>query len=201
MEISSAKVLLSLGIHSTDKTILGKRQNQKSSWVAAIHDEEGAVAPRYIQAWTLPQEDIDGLMAEGAGAAPDIIYTRGVPADPSLDFEDFNRMNCTLILFEVGFCRDLDCHQKYTDKTDKYLLLLTALQTYWGRVDFVCIPIGHAGTTLTDTVHDFASALAKVRPSIASERKRKGRTTPDTSSAAPFTTRGSQRTSSTNSAP
>jgi hypothetical protein len=33
-------------------------------------------------------------------------------------------------------------------------------------------------------VNDFASALAKVRPSIASDRKRKGHKTPDTSSAA-----------------
>jgi hypothetical protein len=148
---------------------------------AAIHDEEGAVAPRYIPAWALPQEDIDSLMAAGAGAAPDIIYARGVPADPS---RDFNRNDCTLILFEVGFCRDLGCHQKYTEKTDKYLPLLTALRKYWGRVEFICIPIGHAGTTLIDTVNDFASALAKVRPSIASDRKRKGHKKPDTSSAA-----------------
>ncbi len=86
----------------------------------AIHDEEGAVAPRYIPAWTLPQEDIDSLMAADARAAPDIIYARGVPADPSLDFDAFNRKDCTLILFEVGFCKDLGCHQKYTEKTDKY---------------------------------------------------------------------------------
>ena len=50
---------------------------------AAIHDEEGAVAPRYIPAWALPQEDIDSLMAGGAGDAPDIVYAQGVPADPS----------------------------------------------------------------------------------------------------------------------
>jgi hypothetical protein len=58
-------------------------------------------------------------MAAGVGAAPDIIYARGVPADPSLDFNALNRMDCTLVLFEVGFCKDLDCHQKYTEKTDK----------------------------------------------------------------------------------
>jgi hypothetical protein len=107
-----------------------------------------------------------------------------VPADPSHDFDALNRMDCPRILFEVGLCRDLGCHQKYTEKTDKYLLLLTALRKYWGRVEFVCIPIGHAGATLTDTVNDIASALAKVHPSIASERKRKGHKTPDTSSAA-----------------
>jgi len=151
---------------------------------AAIHDEEGAVAPRYIPAWALPQEDINNLLAAGARAAPDIIYARGVSADPSLDFDTFNRKDCALILFEVDFCRDLGCHQKYTEKTDKYLPLLTALLKYWVRVEFVCIPIGHAGTTLIDTVNDFASVLAKVRPSIAFDRKRNGHKTPDTSSAA-----------------
>ena len=140
------------------------------------------MAPRYIPAWALPQEDLDSLMAAGAGAAPDIVYARGVPADPSSDA--FNKKDCSLILFEVGFCRDLGCHEKYTQKTEKYLPLLTALRKYWGRVEFVSIPIGHAGTTLIDTANDFASALAKVRPSIASDRKRKGHKTPDTSSTA-----------------
>ena len=142
------------------------------------------MAHRYTPAWALPQDEIDGLMAAGAGAAPDIIYARGVPADLPLDIDAFNKKDCTLILFEVGFCRDLGCHQKYAEKTDKYLSLLTGLRKYWGRVEFVCIPIGHAGTTLIDTVNDFAAALAKVRPSIASERKRKGHKTPDTSSTA-----------------
>jgi hypothetical protein len=149
---------------------------------AAINDEEGAVAPRYIPAWALPQEYLDSLMAAGAGAAPDIIYARGVPADPFSDA--FNKKDCSLILFEVGFCRDLGFHEKYTQKTDKYLPLLTALRKDWGRVEFVSIPIGHAGTTLIDTAIDFASALAKVRPSIAAQRRRKGHKTPDTSSTA-----------------
>jgi hypothetical protein len=132
----------------------------------------------------LPQEDIDSLMAAGAGAAPDIIYARGVPSDSSLDFDAFNKKDCNLILFEVGICRDLGCHRKFNEKTDKYLPLLTALLKYWRRVEFVCIPIGHAGTTLVDTANDVASALDKVRPSIASDRKRKGHKTPDTSLAA-----------------
>ncbi len=51
-------------------------------------------------------------------------------------------------------------------------------------MELVCIPIGHAGTTLIDTVHDFTSALAKIRPSIAAQRKSKGHKTPDTSSTA-----------------
>jgi hypothetical protein len=45
-----------------------------SQGVAAIHDEEGTKAPRYIPALVLPQEDLDNLMAAGAGAALNIIY-------------------------------------------------------------------------------------------------------------------------------
>jgi hypothetical protein len=147
-------------------------------------DVEGVVAPRYIPAWALPQEDLDSLIAAGAGAAPDIVYARGMPNNASSDFNAFNRKDCTLLLFEVGFCRDLGCHEKYKQKTDKYLPLLTALRKYWGRVELVCIPIGHAGTTLIDTANDFAAALAKVRPSIAAQRKGKGHKTPEISSTA-----------------
>jgi len=71
-------------------------------------------------AWALPQQDLDLLMAARAGAAPDIVYAREVPADPSPDIDVFNKKDCSLILIEVGFCRDLACHQKYTEKTDKY---------------------------------------------------------------------------------
>ena len=48
-----------------------------------------------------------------------------------------------------------------------------------GRVDLICIPIGHAGTTPNDTVSNITTALAKVRPSIANSRKRIGRKTPE----------------------
>jgi hypothetical protein len=47
--------------------------------------------PRYIAAWVLPQEDLDNLMAIGAGAAPDIVYAPGVPADPTPDPDSFDR--------------------------------------------------------------------------------------------------------------
>ncbi len=69
-------------------------------------DEDGVAAPRYIPAWVLPQEDLDNLRAEGAEAAPDIIYARRVPADPTLNQNSFGRKDCFLILFEIGFCRD-----------------------------------------------------------------------------------------------
>ncbi len=51
-----------------------------------------------------------------------------MPAGASPDIDAFNRKNCPLILFEVGFYKDLGCHENYTQKTDKYLLLLTALR-------------------------------------------------------------------------
>ncbi len=116
--------------------------------------------------------------------APDIIYARGVPADPSPEIDSFNRKDCSLILFEVGFCRDLGCHKKREEQTDKYNPLLTTLRRYWGRVDLVCIPIGHAGTTLNDTATDISTALSQVRPSIAAMRKQKGHKTPETSKIA-----------------
>ena len=74
-----------------------------SQGVATIHDEEGTKTPRYIPAWVLTQELLENLMAGGAGAAPDIMYARGVPSDPSPDIDSFNRQDCSLIRFEIGF--------------------------------------------------------------------------------------------------
>ena len=71
-----------------------------------------------------PQEDLDSLRAAGAGAAPCIIYARGVPADPSPDHASFDRKNCFLILFEIGLCSDLGLHEKRSMKTEKYHPLL-----------------------------------------------------------------------------
>jgi hypothetical protein len=123
-------------------------------------------------------------MAAGAGVAPDIIYARGVPANLSPEIDSFNRKDCSLILFEVGFCRDLGCHKKRKEKTVKYNPLLITLRRYWGRVDLVCIPIGHAGTALNDTATDIATALSQVRPSIAVMRKQKGHKSPEISKTA-----------------
>ena len=104
-----------------------------------------------------------------------------MPADPSPEIDSVNRNDCSLILFEIGFCRDLGCHKKRKVKTDKYNPLMTTLRNYWGRDDLVCIPIGHAGTTLNDPATDIATALAQVRPSIAATRKQKGHNTPEIS--------------------
>jgi len=72
-----------------------------SQVVDAIHGKEGTKAPRYVPARVLPQEDLDIMVSAGAGTAPDIIYARGVPADPFPDIDSFNRKACSLILFEI----------------------------------------------------------------------------------------------------
>jgi hypothetical protein len=110
------------------------RQGEAETW-----DEEGVAVPRYIPAWVLPQEDLDSLMAAEAGAAPNIIYARRLPIDPSPDPASFNRKDCLLVLFEICFCRQLGCQDKLSKKTEKYYPLLCALRRYWGRVDLVCI--------------------------------------------------------------
>jgi hypothetical protein len=76
----------------------------------------------------LPQEDLDSLMAAGAGAAPDIIYARGLPSDPTLDPDSFDSKDCSLILYEIGFCRDLGYKDKLTKHTKKYYPLLNSLR-------------------------------------------------------------------------
>jgi hypothetical protein len=123
-------------------------------------------------------------MAAEAGAAPDIIYARGVPADPSPGIDSFNRKDCTLIFFEIGFCKDLGCHKKLKEKIDKFNPLVSTLRLYWDRVGAVCIPIGHAGTTLNVIATDIAAVLAQVCPSIAATRKQKGHKTPEISKTA-----------------
>ena len=71
-----------------------------------------------------------------------------MPATPDLDHGNVSKNVCTLILVEVGFCRDLGCDSKLTEKTKKYSPLIAVLKRYWERVEFIAIPIGLAGTTL-----------------------------------------------------
>ena len=80
---------------------------------------------------------------------------------------------------EIGFCRDLGCTERQEEKTAKYAPLVAALKRHWGAVEFVCIPIGHAGTTLLSTINDLSSALARVRPPFTAQRRRQGCKQPD----------------------
>ncbi len=53
-----------------------------------------------------------------------------MPTDPSLDLDSFNRKDYSIILIEVGLCKNLGCHEKYIEKIEKCLTLLTALRHY-----------------------------------------------------------------------
>ena len=46
-------------------------------------------------------------------------------ADPST----FDRKQCILIIFELGFCQDFGCHKRLQEKTAKYAPLVAALRT------------------------------------------------------------------------
>ena len=87
------------------------------------------------------------------------------PPPHTPDFEQ-----CSLLLFEVGFGADLNLKRKIEEKTAKYQPLIQALSKEWGRVTFVCIPIGHAGTLLTETALHLAEALASKRPNLGRKR-------------------------------
>ena len=63
--------------------------------------------PRRIPEWVLSLEEIQELYTADHGTAPDLIYARGVPDSPSPDPTSFNKKLCTLIIVEIGFCRDL----------------------------------------------------------------------------------------------
>jgi hypothetical protein len=53
-----------------------------------------------------------------------------VPAEPSPDIDSFYRKDCSLVLTEIGFYKDLGCHKKLKEKTDKYNPLVTTLRRY-----------------------------------------------------------------------
>ena len=98
------------------------------------------------------------------GVTPDLIYARGVPNIPNPDDSSFNKATCTLLLIEVGFGSDLNLKAKLEKKTQKYQPLMDELKKEWGDVHLVCVPIGHGGTLLAETVEHLAVALATRRP-------------------------------------
>ena len=50
---------------------------------AATNDGECTSAPNYIPDWVLPADELQKLIDEGKGAAPDLIYARGISDFPS----------------------------------------------------------------------------------------------------------------------
>ena len=41
---------------------------------------------------------------------------------------------------------------------------MAALRQYWGKVELIAFPVGHAGTTLTKTLDQLTTAFSTVRP-------------------------------------
>ena len=62
--------------------------------------------------------------------------------------------------------------------------MVASLQALWGKTEFVAVPIGHAGTTLSKTHQSPAQAMSATRPEIERSRTRREVTNPDTNSAA-----------------
>jgi hypothetical protein len=98
--------------------------------------------------------------------APDLIYASGVPDSPSPDPTSFNKKLCTLIVVEIGFCKDLGCEDKLEAKTNKYIPLIAALKKHWGSVEFIAFPIGRAGTTLMPTLNHLTVAFSTASPRV-----------------------------------
>ena len=114
----------------------------------------------------------------GHGTTPDLIYVRGVPNTPSPDPTSFDRKQCTLIIVEISFCRDLACGVKLDKKTEKYAPFIATLKRFWERAEFIAFPICHAGTTLTRTLDHLAAAFSTVRPTVERSRANRGDSIP-----------------------
>ena len=78
----------------------------------------------------LPPEEAQSFFEAGHGTAPDFIYARGIPDTPHSDQATTDKKLYTLILLEVGFCRDLGCDKKQNEKTENYYLLIAALKKH-----------------------------------------------------------------------
>jgi hypothetical protein len=159
-------------------------QDPRYDRASTAGDSECTEAPSRIPDWILPLETQAALFREGHGTAPDLIYARGVPDSPSPDPSTFDRKQCILIILEIGFCQDFGCHKRLQEKTAKYAPLVAALKALWGKVVFVAIPVGHAGTTLKETQRHLAQALSSTRPEIERSRARREVLNPETDTAA-----------------
>ena len=76
-------------------------------------------APIRIPPWVLPAEEIQALVEEGHGIAPDLIYAKEVPDTPDPGQINFDKKSCTLVLVETSFSRDPGCEKKHAEKTEK----------------------------------------------------------------------------------
>ena len=123
-------------------------------------------------------------LPRGTRHCPDLLYARRVPDTPLPDPSTTDRKNCNLSIIEFGFCQEFGCHKRLQEKTAKYAPLVTALKVVSGKVEFVTIPIGHAGTTLTTTQRHLAQAISTTRSEIERSRAKREVHSPETDSAA-----------------
>jgi hypothetical protein len=70
------------------------------------------------------------------------------------------------------------CDTKIDEKAEKYSPLIAALRRYWGWVEFIAFPFGHAGTTLTKTLNNLTATFFTVRPSVERSRASRGISNP-----------------------
>ena len=98
----------------------------------------------------------------------------------SLDPTSFDRKTCPILIVEIGFCRDLGCNDKIAENTTKYSPLIAALRNYVEKVEFVGIPIDHAGTTSAMTLKSPTSTLSTARPFVETSRANSSITDPTT---------------------
>ena len=87
-------------------------------------DLECIEAPDRIPDLILHHETHEALFWAGHGIAPDLIYARGVPNNPSPDPNALDRKTCNLILIEIRFCQDFGCQKRLQEKTAKYAPLV-----------------------------------------------------------------------------
>jgi hypothetical protein len=147
-------------------------------------DSEYIETPTRISDWILSIETHEVPFRAGHGTTPDLIYARGVPETPSPDQSTLDRKKCNLIFIEVRFYRDFGYHEKLQKKTTKYAPLVNALKAEWGKVEFVADPIGHAGTTLSETQRHLAQVLSATRHEIERNRARRVVKDPNTDASA-----------------
>jgi len=145
---------------------------------ASSYDAECTSAPSRIPPWVLSVEETQALFEGGHGTNPDLIHARGVPDTPNPGQTNFDKTTCTLILIEIGFFRDLRCDKNHAEKTER-TPLVAAPKQYWGRLEFVAIPIGHAGTTLTRTLDHLTAAFSTIRPRMDRTNASKGMSQPN----------------------
>ena len=119
--------------------------------------------------------ETQALFEEGHGIAPGLIYGRGVPDTIDPDKTDFDKKDMHPHPHRDWILPGPRIRQE-THGEDREGLppLVAALRQHRGRVEFVSIPIGHAGTTLIRTLDHLTAAFSTDRPRASQTNANKG---------------------------